>query len=786
MTVLQTLRQSFRAPGFAVAVILLVAGVVAVNATMFSALHALRWRALPYADGDRIVRVGADLQKLGFSIGLSERFRAQLAQQTDLVDGAFGYLGPDGAPKDEAGREWRIARPMIDWLAVLGTPVAVGRGFVADDANGDAARSVILSDRAWRQRFGADPGVLGRRLRVGDDTLTVIGVMPSGFSFPDGRADAWKPLVLSPAERADAANASVGDLDVALRLAPEATVTQVRERLDALFVNDERVADVRANAGLRAEAMHWRDLFSQSHLRTLSLLQLAGVILLVAVIANLVNLHLDRLLGRAREFRIRRALGAGDAAIVRSVAADLALPLCAGFALGMALVPFGLSLLAQRGLLPENLLMPAQFGAVSLIAGAVVTALVLGGFGLALLGSHRVGALSRVGVGSVGRARAAMLVGQVMLTTMLLGGSGLLLRSALNLMAVDPGFDAKGVLLTSVSFPASDDPSVPAATVESLRSAVAAMPGVQQVAIADIAPFSGNDQAIKIQVPGVEAMQQARSRAVGVGYFAAMGIERVRGRDFSASDLGGANPVIVDERYVERYLAGIDPLTASVDIPDDKGGFVGSPIVAVVRTVKNASLDEVVELPTVYFPQDTAYGSIFLVARTDVDPASLVEPVRQRVLVTLPGAEIGWHRPMLDLVEDTLAPRRALIELVGAFAVVTLLLAAFGLASVLGVVVRRREAEFGVRMAVGATAARIRALVLRQGGGLILIGVALGLGAGLSLSRLLAQQLFRLAPHDPLTWTLAPVLVVLVALVACWLPARRAVASPPMNALRSE
>jgi putative ABC transport system permease protein len=786
MTVFQSVRRNFRAPGFALSVVLLVAGVVAVNATMFSAVHALRWRTLPYADGDRIVRVGADLQKLGFSIGLSERFRAHLAQQTDIVDGAFGYLPPDGAPKDDAGREWRIARLATDWLAVLGTPVSSGRSFVAEDAIGDAARSVILSDRVWRQRFNADPEVLGRNLRIGDETLTVVGLMPPGFAFPDGRTDAWKPLVLSPTERRDASNASIGDLEVVLRLAPQATLTQVRERLDALFANDERVADVRANAGLRAEAMHWRDLFARTHLRTLSLLQLAGAVLLVAVVANLVNLHLDRLLGRAREFRIRRALGAGGAAIARSVAVDLALPVFAGFALGMALVPFGLDLLAQRGLLPDNLLSPVGLGSASLIAGALVTVLVLGGFGLALLGSHRVGALGRVGVGGVGRARAAMLVGQVMLTTMLLGSSGLLLRSAMNLMAVDPGFDARGVLLTSVSFPAADDPSVPAATVESLRSAVAAMPGVRQVAIADIAPFSGNDQAIKIQVPGVEEVQQARSRAVGVGYFAAMGIERLRGREFTASDASGANPVIVDELYVERYLAGIDPLTASVDIPDDKAGFVRSPIVAVVRTVKNASLDEVVELPTVYFPQDAAYGSVFLITRTVVDPAALVEPVRKRVLAALPGAEIGWHRPMQDLVGETLAPRRALIELVGGFALVALLLAAFGLVSVLGVVVRRREAEFGVRMAVGATAARIRALVLRQGGGLILIGIALGLGVGLSLSRLLAQQLFGLAPHDPLTWTLAPMLVALVALGACWLPARRAAALPPMNALRSD
>ena len=668
MPLKQSLRRSLRAPGFAISVILLVAGVVAVNATMFSALHALRWRALPYADGDRIVHVGADLQKLGFAIGLSERFRAQLAMQTDVVDGALGYLGSDGAPKDEAGREWRIARPMFDWLDVLGTQPALGRAFVADDASGDVARSVILSDRAWRQSFNADSAVLGRTLRVGDEILTIVGVMPPGFAFPDGRIDAWKPLVLSPAERVDAPNASVGDLEVALRMAPGATPAQVRERLDALFAADERVADVRANAGLRAKAVTWRERYSVEA-RTLSMLQLAGAILLIAVIANLVNLHLDRLLGRAREFRIRRALGAGDAAILRGVAADLAPPLCVGFALGMAVVPFGLRVLAQRELLPGNLLQPVQFGSVSLIAGALVTALVLVGVGLAVLGLRRVGGLSRAGVGGLGRGRAAMLVGQVMLTTVLLGSSGLLLRSAMNLMAVDPGFDAKGVLLTSVSFPeTADDPGVPAATVEALRASVAAMPGVAQVAIADLAPFTGSDQAIKIQVPGIDGVQQARSRSVGVGYFAAMGIGLVRGRDFQASELTGTNPVIVDERYVERHLAGVDPLTASVDIPDGEGVFARSPIVAVVRTVKNASLDEVVELPTVYFAQEGAYGSVFLVTRTGIDPALLVEPLRRHILAEVPGADIGWHQPMRELVADTLAPRRAMIELVGAFA----------------------------------------------------------------------------------------------------------------------
>lgn len=786
MSLRQSLRRSARAPGFALSVILLVAGVVAVNATLFSAIHALQWRALPYADGERIVHAGAMLQKLGFSIGLAERYRQQLAQDTALVAGAVGYRAI-GTASDEAGREWQVTRTTGEWLDVLGAAPALGRNFAADDFIGEAATTIVLSDRTWRERFGADPGVLGRTLRLDDEVLTVIGVMPRGFAFPDGRSDGWKPLVHSAAERAQAGDANLGDLHVALRLAPGATAAQVRERLDALFAADERTADLRNTAGLQAQASTWRERFLTGHVRTLGLLQIAGLVLLVAVVANLVNLHLDRLLGRAREFRIRRALGAGDAHILRSVIADLAPPLLAGFALGLAAVPFGLATLVQRELLPASLLHPAEFGVVSVVAALVVTLLVLGCVALAVAGLRRAGGLSqRNAIGGLGRARAAMLVGQVMLTTVLLGGSGLLLRSAVNLMQSDPGFRAEGLVFTHVDFGTRGD-VVPAATVEAVRAAVAGLPGIEHAAVADLAPFSGNEAMTKLEVPGVDTVQQARQRRVGIGYFDTMGIARLRGRDFVPADSSEGRAVVVDELYVERYLAGADPLAATLRLPDAEGRFGESAsIVGVVRTIKTGALDETADLPTLYMVQRETYGGMFLLSRTAEDPAPLVEPIRERILAVAPGVEIGWNTPMLERFAELLAPRRAMIELVGAFAVATLLLACFGLASVLGVVVRRRESEFGVRMAIGATAGRIRVLVLRQGGLLIVAGIALGVAAGLPLADLLADRLFELSPRDTGTWSASAALVAVVALAACWLPANRAAAAQPVDALRSE
>lgn len=794
----QPLRRACRSPGFALMVAVLVAVVVAVNATAFSAIHALRWKALPYADGEALVELRADLVKFGFEVGLTERLRAHLAEDTAHFAGALGYRVAQQLRADEGGQRWRIARTTPDLSGVLGVQPALGRLYGSDALAPGADAVLVLSDAAWRARFGADPGVVGRVVRFEDRVYTVIGVMPPGFVFPDASVDAWRPYRMSAGERAQSDGGNVGDLDVVARLAPGVGVAQAAERLQAIFAADPSVAGLLQNAGLRADARAWRERYAAGHWRALALLQLAALLLMAVVVANLVNLNLDRLLGRAREFEIRRAIGAGERAIVGGIVADLAPPVLLGLLAGLALTPAGLALARRYEMLPDALPQGVGFGWAALVAGGIVAAAALGSGLVAAAVSRRATGLStRAAVSGLGRVRPAMIVAQVMLTTILLGGAGLLLRSAVNLMQVDRGFDAEGVLLTVVD-PAGVsisgrryDPATDEARyrplIETLRSEVASLPGVRRVAIASAPPFSRWETVSGFRTRGQSDPVQARARQVGPGYFETLGIGLVAGRGFEPGDLGEAGPVVVDQVWIDRYLRGVDPLGAIVDVPiDAQGATRPARIVGVAHTVKHERLDEEDNLPTVYQAAAAPLPVFWLVTRTDGDVGALAETVRQRVRAIAPDADIGVNRPLAALVGETLAAQRSLLAALGTFALLTLLLAALGLAAVLSFAVRRRTAELGVRMALGASPSRVGRLVMGQGARLIALGTLLGVLAGLPLARLLADRLHGLAFTDPTTWAAATLLVAAIAAWACYLPARRAAGTAPVEALRHD
>lgn len=790
------LRPFLRAPAFALTVLVLVAAVVAVNATAFSAIHALHWKALPYAQADRLVDLQANLQNFGFTVGLSEPLRRKLVDDRAHFDSAFGYM-PSNQPRiDSEGRRWQIARVSQDFERVLGIAPALGRSFSVDD--GETA-TLLLSDTAWHSHFGADPTVIGRNVQLDEATFNVIGVMPAGFVFPDRDIDAWRPLVISASERALVEkDGSVGDINVVARLAAGASVEQAQASLASIIRNTPSLQGLIKDADVNAEARLWRERFSSRHWQALSLLQLAALILLAVVSANLVNMTLDRLIGRRRELDIRRALGAGEGSILRTVLTDLTAPIIAGLMLGIALVPLGISLLERRGLLSDSLPQGSGSVAIALLAGGLVGLLLIGSTAAAIVVTQRRGGLSsRAGIAGLGRARPLLLISQVMLTTALIGGAGLLLRSALNLASADHGFDSRGVLLTFVDpvgvsmrgkpfDPAIDVPRY-TPVVEAIRKDIANIPGVQHVALAQSPPFSGSEEVSTYRVPGWIEPQSARSRHVGAGYFAALGIRLSAGREFTEADLAGSGGIIVDEVYRRRYLGDVDPLSAYVDVAIDRNGnYRKLPIIGVARTVKHEALDESNEMATVYEVSRAPLPVFWLITRSSGDAAALAETVRKRIAALAPDTDLGVNKPLDDLVAASLTDRRSLLEALGGFAIATLLLAGLGLAAVLSFAIRRRTAELGVRLAIGATPPRIVGLILRQGGMLIVTGAVLGLAIGIPLARLLADRLYQIAFTDVPTWSAAFAVVVGVALLACWLPARRAARTDPMVALRGE
>jgi putative ABC transport system permease protein len=797
MSAAQQFRRAMRSPGFFLTVLALVASVVAVNATAFGALWALGFKALPYGHGDRLVELRADLVEFGFAVGLSESLHAQIAADTSTFDGAVGYASSVPALTDDSGREWRIRRVTSGFDEVLGVRVALGRAFTADDARGDAA-VLVLSDTAWRTRFGADSGVLGRELRLPTGVHRVIGVLAPGVVFPDAGADAWKPYVATASEREQDATGNVGGFEVAARLAPGATVAQARARLDAVLASARNLAGLRESSGLKADARAWRDRFSADHWQALALLQLAALALLAVVAVNLANLTIDRMLARRREFAICRALGARQRDVTFAVVGDLLPPTILGTALGLALTPLGTALLGSRGLLPASLPVDVGNDPMTLVIATVMAALAVL-FALivafaAQRGDVGTGLGQRAQIAGLGRLRASMLVAQVALTTVLLGGSVLLLRSAVNLIDEDRGFDETGVLVTAVDlvgvtrgidFDSPRDGARFAASVETIRADIQRLPGVTHAAIASMVPFSGWESVTMLKAPGLTEPVQARKRTVGPDYFAAMGIPVTMGREFVPGDAGDASPVIIDELFSERWLAAGDPLAQTIGVANGGETFRDAGVVGVARTVKHESLDEAGAMPTIYQLDATPLPIFMLVTRTAGDPAALADTVRQRILANASDAAVMFNRTLADAVTASLVGRRALVEAVGAFAVATLALAALGLYAVLSFAVRRRTSELGVRMALGADAGRIERMVLGQGGALILGGVAIGLVLGIPLARLLADRLYRLSTADPGSWIAAAALVAIAALVACWLPARMATRVSPRVALES-
>ena len=661
------------------------------------------------------------------------------------------------------------------------------------------ADSVLISDSLWASRYARDPGAIGRKLQYAGRERTIVGVMPEDFRFPRG-TNVWLPLVLTPEDTAPRNAQVFGGMQVVVRLKPAGSVAALDAALTNRYAKDERIAGIREHMKLAFEAKPLREALAGSKAEVVGLLAAAVAIVLLTTLANLANLWLGRALARQRELALATALGATATRAGASVFAEVLLLSLAAGAVGLLLAPFALAAMRSAGVIEAGSALVVEIDApmvafALVVAFAVSLALALPAWWLV----RRVSGMDALRQGptvvsdrpAVARARRALIAVQIAASVALLGSGGLLLRSLQAMVAEDTGFAREGTLLASVEPRVAPERAygIPAtaAEIEAVRAfhdRVRAHPGFV-ASFANAAPFSGSEAVATFLPPGKSLGEEsaAKSRSVGADYFRALGIPIVAGRDIDAANASGE--IVVDEVFATRYLAG-EPLGQQIgfqDGPDDP--LERATVVGVARTVKHAAMTERDEQGTYYVLQERpSDASIELVARTSLPLADARALIEREAAAA--GLRVSRIATIDALIWRTLRERTALLGLIGGFALFGTALATLGLYAVLAFATRRRTAEYGLKLALGADTPRLAREVLRDALRIVLPGFLLGGAAGVLAVRAIAERLYGVGAADPATWAAVAGTILVLVLLAASLPARRAARTNPIHALRNE
>ena len=806
----RTLRKS---PGFTVVAVLTLALGMGAATAVFAVADGVLLRPLPYHDPARIAMVWMtgpsawrDAGQLPLSAGYYLDVRAQTRAFTQLAAfRSWAYNLSDVAePELVAG-----SRTTPELFEVLGARPLVGRTFTAAEAVFGGPRVALISHALWRRKFGSAPDVVGRQITLGGERYTVLGVMPEGFAFPRGaelpsglqvrpRTDVWTPLTFSPE---DMRNRGTLNLAVVGRLRPGVSLGAARSDLAAIAARLRRAVPPRINEELGLTTLALKEQ-AAAPVRPGLLMLLGGVacVLLIAC-SNVANLLVARTAARRRELTVRAALGAGRGRLARQLVTENVLLALAGAALGVLLAVWGKN--AMLALVPGDL--PRADDVVvdgRVLLAALVAAVTAGAvFGVAAAAAGVRGDLarglsgSRGAIGAQGRAGRRLLVGgEVALTLMLLIGAGLLARSFLRLQRVAPGFDPHGALTAGVLMPIGNrfdqEREGPAWSaffngyVERLR----ALPGVRAAGAVSSLPLTGAVESTGYSVEG-EPPQRSREQSaeyavITSGYFRAMAIPMVAGRDFDARDRREApGVVIVSRAFARRHWPRESAIGKRIKLgfgPD------GSEIVGVVGDVKQTSL-AATAVPAIYLPAaQFPYPFMSVVVRTAGEPGALAPALRREIAALDPAVAMHDVRTLDAVFTKSLAQQRFGLVLLGFFALTATGLAVVGVYGVIAHAVAQRTQEIGVRMALGARPRDAFRLVLGEGLRLTAAGLAAGLLGAYALSRFLSGLLYGVSATDAATFAAVTALLGAVALLASYVPARRATRVEPMVALRGE
>ncbi len=800
-------------PGFTSAALLTLALAIGANTLVFSLIDGVYLQPLPYHDDATLIDIENSYPKMGLALAgvsipdyLDRSTQVPALADSALYSGDSFNLAENGAPERVRGTR---ATPSL--FTTLGVNPVLGRGFTADEALPGRDKVVVLGNALWRNQFDADPAAVGRDLRLNGENYRVVGVMPRGFMFPDSDTQIYVPFAFTDAQKADTERGREFSQSVA-RLAPGATMAKVKAQCDLVVQhNIERIGriggkqggqfkDFMQKAGFTVTVRSLRTQLAGDHTRILLLLQFAVALVLLIACANIANLLLTRLSARQKELSVRTAMGASRGRIARQLLIEAVVLALGGAIIGVGVALIGQQLIALSGLLPEwvTLKLDPQVLLFTFVV-ALVAGLLFGSFPMLSAGMVRPQAVlreaGRIGGGGRGaRAlRNALVVTQIALAVALLASAGLLVRSFAKVLDQSPGFDSSGVLTAALALPKAKypDDAAKAQVMRRMLDAARALPGVTTVGLTDVRPMSGAMNGSSYKIEGQDsagASPHAYVRTVDAGYFKAMGIPLLRGRTFSSSDWNSKGKVaVVDALFAQKRFPNGDALGQVLDLNRVATTDQNYTIVGVVGTVKNDDLAEAPKEETYYLdfgqsPVDT----VILVLRTHGAPAALAAPLRAAIRSVDPDQPLFNIMTLDQRIHQSLAGRRVPMQLIGAFAVLALLLAAIGIYGVLAFAVAQRTGEFGVRMAIGADGARIRRQVLGDGARLLGIGLGIGILGALVLGTVLKSQLFGVGRVDVASLALVVVVLAATALVACWLPARRAARIAPLEALRYE
>jgi predicted permease len=809
------LRTHAKTAGFTLVAVFTLALGIGASTAVFSVVNAIMLKPLPYADSERIV-IPWRLAPAGLNLGYNEipwGVRSfQLMTQDSKTFQSLGAFKSDSFNLTGSGDPALLEglRASAGFFPSLGIAPMLGRTFTAEEDRPGHEHVVVLSHQLWRDRFGGDPAVLGTAVDLNGDPCTVIGVMPSGFEFPRGEempgsfdfpreTQLWVPLALAAAPRPN----ELDELAVIGRLKAGVTTVQAQEAMNVFSTRMEsEFPDGKGWFNSRVTPLA-RQVVGDIRRPLLLMLGAVGVVLLIAF-SNVANLLLARSLGRRTEFTLRAALGAGRARLMRQLLTESLLLAAAGGLVGILLAEAGVCFVKIFG--PSNIPRLREVGLDRGVFAFVLGITLMSGilFGLApaigatrenLAESLKEGGQRSGGSATGPKIRNALLVSEVALALVLVIASGLLVQTFLRLLRVDPGFNAARVLTFELSLPSSkyrEKDRIVALYRRGLQR-FRSIPGVQSAGIVETVPLDGATEGSVIRIPDHLAANAkenpfANYNITSPGYFSTVGTPVLRGRDFLETDTADSMPVaIINNAMAKKFWRGENPIGKQVGLGSPE--FPAMTIVGIAADVKHLSLREDPG-PEMYVPYtQKPYPSMLImhvVLRTKAGPTSVTKSVREAVRLLDPDLPLAKLTVLTTLVDNSMAGPRFSMLLLAAFGAVALLLATIGMYGVISYSVTQRTREIGIRMALGARRRNVFGLVLGQGARLTALGLAIGLVTALGVTRTMASALYGVQTTDPLTFAVMSLLLVGVALLACYLPARRATRVDPMIALRYE